>query len=128
MAMKLETGQTVWLAFAHPNSSDGKPVASVHRAVVIDAENRIVRHESGYVTVCQTWSVEQPHPTEAEAWAANADLLGRHVVAVEQKAQECRRAAVKAQTEVLERHVVAVEQKAQECRRAAVKAQMKGGD
>lgn len=99
MAMKLETGQTVWIAFATPEAS-GRPVADVHRAVVLDGENRIVRRDSGYVGVCQTWSVEQPHPTEAAAWAACADLLERHVVAVEEKAQECRRAAAKAAVEV----------------------------
>lgn len=97
MAMELVTGQEVWIAFAHGHSSaDGRPVAFVTRAAVLDGENRIVKRDSGMVDVCHTWSVEQCHPTEAAAWAANADLLERHVIAVEQKAQECRRAAAQA--------------------------------
>ena len=94
MAMDLTTGQEVWIAFAHGHSSaDGRPVAFVTHATVLDGENRIVKRDSGMVDVCHTWSVEQCHPTEVEAWAACADVLERYVVAVEQKAQECRRAA-----------------------------------
>lgn len=98
MAMELVTGQVVWLAFATPASSidGGKQIATVHRAVVIDGADRIVKRDSGYVSVCHLWSCEQPHSTEAAAWAANADLLERFVVAVEEKAKECRLAAAQA--------------------------------
>jgi hypothetical protein len=98
MAMELVTGQEVWIAFAAAASSGigGPPVANVHRAVVIDGENRVLKRDNGYVGICQTWSVEQCFPTEAAAWSANADLLERFVVAVEQKAQECRRSAAQA--------------------------------
>lgn len=92
----LVTGQIVWIGFACGNSSiDGRPHASVSRGVVLDGENRIVKRDSGYVGVIQRWSVEQCYATEAEAWAANAGLLERFVVEIEEKAQECRRNAAK---------------------------------
>ena len=70
MAMELVTGQEVWVAFAAAASSGigGPPVANVHRAVVIDGENRVLKRDNGYVGICQTWSVEQCFPTEAAAW------------------------------------------------------------
>lgn len=98
---ELVTGQEVWIAFAVGHSSvDGRPHATVSRGVVLDGENRVVRRDSGYVGICQAWGSEQCHPTEAAAWAACGDLLERYVVAVEQMAQECRRAAAKAAVEV----------------------------
>lgn len=92
--MELTTGQEVWLAFSTAsNGVGGTPYASVERATVIDGEHRVLRRENGRCTICQTWSVEHPHPTEAAAWAACADELERFVGAVEAKAQECRQAA-----------------------------------
>lgn len=92
----LITGQVVWIGFAVGNSTlDGKPHASVCRGVVLDGENRVVKRDSGHVGVMQRWSVEQCYATEAEAWAANASLLERFVVEIEEKAQECRRLAAK---------------------------------
>jgi hypothetical protein len=96
----LVTGQVVWIAFAVGHSVDGRPHAQVSRGVVLDGENRVVKRDNGYVGICQTWGSEQCHPTEAAAWAACGDLLERYVVAVEQRAQECRRAAAKAAVEV----------------------------
>lgn len=100
MAMELTTGQEVWIAFATGDSSyTGKPEASVTHGIVLDGENRVVKRDNGYVSVCCPSSVEQCHASEAEAWAANADLLDRYVAAIEQKAAECRRAAGKAAAE-----------------------------
>lgn len=97
MAMELVTGQEVWIAFATGHSSvDGRPVAVVTHATVLDGENRIVKRDSGMVDVCHTWSVEQCHPTEEAAWAACGDLLEQYVAAVEEKARECRRQAAQA--------------------------------
>lgn len=96
------TGQIVWIGFACGNSSiDGRPHATVSRGVVIDGENRIVKRDSGYVSVCERSSVEKFYASEAEAWAGNADLLERFVAEIEEKAQECRRNAAKAGLEVV---------------------------
>lgn len=92
--MELMNGQTVWIAFAVGHSSvDGRPHATVDRGVVLDAEHRLVKRQSGYVGICYKAGVERCHPTEAEAWAANAEMLERYIVDVERKAVECRRKA-----------------------------------
>ena len=92
--MELMNGQTVWIAFACGHSSlDGRPHANVDRGVVIDADHRLVKRQSGYVGICHRGGVEHCHPTEAEAWAANAEMLERYIVDVEKKAVECRRKA-----------------------------------
>lgn len=97
MAMELTTGQEVWIAFATGDSSySGKPEATVHRGIVLDGENRVVKRDNGYVSVCSPSGVEQCHASEAEAWMANADLLERYVTAIEKKAVDCRVAAAKA--------------------------------
>ena len=71
--MELVTGQEVWIAFATGFSSvTGQAVAQVGHGVVIDGENRVVKRDSGYVSVLGRSSVEQPHPSEAAAWEANA--------------------------------------------------------
>lgn len=94
-AMDLVTGQVVWVAFATGSSQGGGPMATVARGVVLDGENRVVRRDGGYVGVVQRWSVEQCHATEADAWAANAAVLERHLVEVTEKATECRMQAAK---------------------------------
>ena len=97
----LITGQVVWIGFAVGNSTlDGRPHANVSRGVVLDGENRIVKRDSGYVSVCGRSSVEQCYASEAEAWAANAGLLERFVAEIEEKARECRSQAAKAAVEV----------------------------
>lgn len=97
MAVEMKTGQEVWIAFATGDSSyTGKPEATVAHGIVLDGENRVVKRDNGYVSVCSPSSVEQCFASEAEAWAANADLLDRYVAAIEQKAAECRRAAGRA--------------------------------
>lgn len=98
--MELVTGQTVWLSFATGFSSvTGQANTQVSRGVVIDGENRVVKRDSGYVSVLSPHSVEQAHPTEAAAWAANADYMERHAATVQEKAAECRLKAARASQE-----------------------------
>lgn len=91
--MQFVTGQEVFLSFATAHDSRGEPYASVRRGVVIDAENRIIRRDNGVVDVIRDWSVENAHPTEAAAWAANAAQLTDSAYRVSQKASECSRKA-----------------------------------
>lgn len=87
--MTLTTGQTVFLAFATPNSSDGKPGAWVTAAEVLDAGNRVVRRSSGQVEVLEPWRTETVHATEADAWAWCRDRLTAAAEATLAKASEC---------------------------------------
>ena len=97
MAMALTTGQEVWIAFATGFSTvTGGPAAQVSHGIVIDGENRVVKRDNGYVSVLAPHSVEQAHPTEAAAWAANADMLGRWVEAVEAQVGDCQQKAAEA--------------------------------
>jgi len=92
--MELVTGQEVWIAFATGFSSvTGQAVAQVGHGVVIDGENRVVKRDNGYVSVLGRSSVEQPHPTEAAAWEANARYMERQIADVAAKAAECRQKA-----------------------------------
>ena len=95
--MELTTGQEIWLSFAIERSSDGQPFVSVARAVVLDAENRVVkRPDIGMVSVLSAWSSEQAHPTEAAAWRACAEHLLQRAGQITDKAAECHARAAAA--------------------------------
>ena len=95
--MELVTGQEVWIAFATGFSTvTGGPNAQVSRGVVIDGENAVVKRDGGYVSVVGPNSVEQCYPTEAAAWAANADQLSLWADAVEASVDACRQKAAEA--------------------------------
>lgn len=95
--MQLTTGQTVFISFAAVSGFVGKPVAWVTKGIVIDGENRIVRRESGSVSVFDSdYKVESLHGTSAEAWAAAADVLDAEAEAIVNKAAECRAKAAAA--------------------------------
>lgn len=94
--MGLEAGQVVWISFAAGSSlsTGGGPQASVDRGVVINGEHGVIRRDNGHVGV--VYSVEECHVSEADAWAAAAAELERHVETVRHKITECRLAAAKA--------------------------------
>lgn len=92
----MKTGDTVYLAFETSRGSDGRPVAWVNEATVLDAENRVVRRQTGHVAVMQPWSCETVHATEAEAWNACASRLAVSAAAVEAEASRCAAKAAEA--------------------------------
>ena len=95
--MELVTGQEVWIAFATGFSTvTGQANVQVGHGIVIDGENRVVKRDNGYVSVCRKDGVEQCHPTEAAAWEANARYMERQVADVAAKAAECRLKAAEA--------------------------------
>lgn len=95
--MTMHDGQTIYLSFAVPCSTEGKPKSFVSRAVVIDAENGVVRRSNGIVAVIDPrGSVERVHATEAEAWASNAAALAAAAAVIEEESRRCVVEAAKA--------------------------------
>lgn len=89
----METGSEVWIAFATASDHVGQPAAWVARGVVLDAEHKVVRRDSGYVGAFGPHSVETLHDTEAAAWRACGDKLAGIAHAIEEEAARCMRRA-----------------------------------
>jgi len=96
--IQLHTGDTVWTVNVYWGRHD-EPVVFIRKAIVICAENKILRQtwESGYETVIvldeHNLLVTGVCSTEAEAWQRAAALLSTGAQALVAKAEECSQKA-----------------------------------
>jgi len=92
--MILHNGETIYLSFTSSGNLAEAPRAWVTEAVVLDAENRIVREpEHNRVRVLS--AVEGIHQCEAAAWAKCSTELAAFASAIRSEADRCATKAAK---------------------------------